>query len=129
MRPLTDGSWLAKASLTGDLLGLTVPILIGMSRHGEGALTTFFALVAIFAASWLVVTWLVGTYRPVSNAGLFVAIVIAIPVGVLIRAVIRGWTMQDIVTVAGVLTLFGAFFIGCARLGVALLARRRGVER
>jgi len=129
MRALTDGSWLARSSLAGDLAGLGVCLLLGMSRHGEGAVTTFFTLAAIFGASWLLVTWLVGTYRPISNTGLLVAIVLAIPLGVLIRALLRDWTRDEILTVAGVLTVFGAFFIGCGRLVVAVLARRRGVEQ
>lgn len=129
MQPLTDGSWLARASLTGDLLALTVPILIGISRHEEGAVTTFLTLTVIFGGSWLLTTWLVGTYRPVSNIGLLVSIVIAIPLAVLIRALLRDWTMHEILTVAGVLCVFGAFFIGCGRLVVSMVARRRGVEQ
>jgi hypothetical protein len=129
MRPLTDGSWLARAALTGDLAGLGLCLVVGLSRHGEGVVTTFLALAAIFGGSWLLTTWLVGTYRPISNIGLLVAIVIAIPLGVLIRAVLRDWTMNEILTVAGVLCVFGAFFIGCGRLVVSLVARRRGVEQ
>jgi len=128
VRPLTDGTWLARTSLAGDLIGLGACLVVGLMRHGEGIVTTFLVLAAIFGCSWLVTTWIVGTYRPVTNLGLLLAIVFAIPLGVLIRAVFRDWTAAEIVTVGGVFLLFSAFFIGCARLAVALLVRRRGVE-
>jgi hypothetical protein len=127
MRSLTDGTWLAKTSLVGDLVALGAVLAIGMSRHGEGALTTFGALVLIFGGSWLVVTWIVGTYRPVSNLGLALALVLAVPLAVLIRSLFRDWTVSETLTVMGVFLLFSAFFIGLARLAVAFLARRRGL--
>lgn len=125
MRPLTDGTSLARASLAGDLVGLACCLLAGLSRHGAGAAGTFLVLAAIFGGAWVLTTWIVGTYRPVSNLGLVLAIMLAIPLAVLVRALLRGWTISETLTVAGVLIVFGTLFIGVARLVVALAFRGR----
>ena len=123
MRPLTDGSRLARSSLIADLVALAVTLAIGVSRHGEDAASTYLALVAIVGTCWIAVTWAVGTYRPVTNLGLALALIIVIPLSVLIRAPFRDWTVGVMATVAGVLLLFSAFFVGLGRLIVALTAR------
>src|SRR6186713_2126479 len=70
MRPMTDGSRFARATLVGDLLGLFAFLVLGLDRHGEDVVARFAALASIFAAAWLVTAWFLGTYRPPTYARL-----------------------------------------------------------
>jgi hypothetical protein len=126
MRSLTDGSRLARAVAVGDVIALLAFLAIGLDRHAENDVQRYLALAAIFVGSWLVMAWLVGAYRPVTNAGLVLTLVLAVPLAVLIRAaIVRAWTMAEIATFAGVALLFCAVFVGAVRAAV-LLARRGG---
>ncbi len=117
MRPMTDGSRVARAALAGDLVGLLAFLVVGLDRHGEDVASRFLALAAIFVASWLVTSWLLGTYRPPTHTRLLLTMVLGIPLGVLARAtLVRAWTASEILTFAGVALLFGALFIGTTRV-------------
>jgi hypothetical protein len=125
MRSLTDGSRLARAVAVGDVIALLVFLAIGLDRHAENDVQRYLALAAIFVGSWLVTAWLVGTYRPVTNTGLVLTLVLAVPLAVLIRAaIVRTWTIGEIATFAGVALLFCAVLIGAVRAAVLLAARR-----
>ena len=116
MRPLTDGSRLARATVASDLIGLIAFLIVGLDRHGEDVVSRFLALAAVFAAAWLVTAWLLGTYRPPTHTRLLLSMVLGIPLAVLVRAtLVRAWTASEIVTFAGVAVVFGALFIGTAR--------------
>lgn len=126
MRPLTDGSRLARLEATGDVVALCGFLVVGLDRHGEDAGARFAALAVIFVGAWLVTAWLVGTYRPPTDAKLALTLAIAVPVAVLVRALlVREWTAVQVITFVGVGLVFCALFVGVMRLAV-LLAFRRG---
>jgi hypothetical protein len=124
MRSMTDGTKLERWFLAGDLAGLVAFLVIGLDRHGEDIATRFAALAAIFISSWLLVAWLLGTYRALSYGRLVLTLLGAIPLAVLVRAAfVQAWTTAEVATFAGVAFVFAMLFIGVARLLVTLLAR------
>jgi hypothetical protein len=124
MRPLTDGTKLARASLVGDLAAILVFLLFGVSSHHEDAVSRFLTLAVIFEGAWVGTAWAIGTYRPLSNARLAANLAIAIPIGVLLRvAVVGSLTAGDILTFAVVALLFASIFVGLARVVVIGLFR------
>lgn len=126
MQPMTDGSGFARATLVGDLVGLTAFLVVGLDRHGENVAARFLALAAIFAAAWLVTAWFLGTYRPPTNARLLLTLVLGIPLGVIVRATfVQAWTAREILTFAAVAILFGSLFVGVARVVTSLWFGRR----
>jgi hypothetical protein len=123
---MTDGSGLARGTLAGDLVGLIVFLVVGLDRHGEDVAARFLALAATFAAAWLVTAWLLGTYRPPTHARLLLTMLLGIPLGVVVRATfVQAWTASEILTFAGVAIVFGALFIGTARVLTSLWFARR----
>ena len=130
MHAMTDGSRLARASVFGDLIGLLVFLAVGLNRHGEDVIGRLLALAAIFIGAWLVTAWLLGTYRPPSNSRLILTLVLAIPLGVVVRAAfVRAWTTQEVVTFAAVAVVFGTLFVGIVRVVTVLAFARKGVDR
>jgi hypothetical protein len=108
------------------VVALLAFLAIGLDRHAENDVQRYLALAAIFVGSWLVTAWLVGAYRPVTNAGLVLTLVLAVPLAVLIRAaIVRTWTVAEIATFTAVALLFCAVFVGAIRAAV-LLTRRGG---
>jgi len=78
-----------------------------------------------FTGSWLVVSWLVGAYRPPTPVGLVVTLLIAIPIGVVLRALwVRSWSLGEVVTFALVALLFATMLIGLGRAISAVLGAR-----
>ena len=126
MRPMTDGTRLARAALIGDLLAIVLFLAVGVDRHNENLRERLLALIAIFVGSWLVTAWSVGTYRPPTYGGMLLTLVLAVPLAVLIRAVVvSAWSSTDILTFAGVALIFVMFFVGIARFVVMLVFGRR----
>jgi hypothetical protein len=124
MRPLLDGTKLARAVLIGDVLALLVFLLFGISSHHEDAVSRFLTLALIFVGAWVGTAWAIGTYRPVSNGRLMANLAIAIPIGVLLRvAVVGSLTAGQILTFAIVALVFASIFVGLARVVVMVLFR------
>jgi len=124
MRPLLDGTKLARATLIGDVAAILVFLLFGVSSHHEDAASRFLTLAVVFVGAWIGTAWAIGTYRPVSNARLAANLAIAIPIGVLLRvAVVGSLTAGEIFTFAIVALLFASIFVGLARLAVIGLFR------
>ena len=83
MRRLTDGSSQARLTLTVDVLALAGFILIGMRSHSDAAAVSIFLRNFVpFTGSWLVVAWLVGTYRPPTPIGIAMSSVVIRPIRV-----------------------------------------------
>ena len=118
MARLTDGTPNARLTLAVDLLAIVVFIVVGMTSHHDDAAARIFLRNFIpFIAAWLATSWAVGTYRPVANGTLITTLVVAIPIGVLLRvAWVRVWDLGDILTFAGVALLFASVFIGVGRM-------------
>ena len=128
---LTDGSAQARLTLVVDLVAIAAFIIVGMNRHSDAeALSIFLRNFVPFSAAWLITAWFVGTYRPLASRSLILTLVIAIPAGVLLRAVwTRSWTASDVVTFMAVALLFASIFVGLGRVLSSLLAPRLFGER
>jgi hypothetical protein len=125
VQPLTDGTRGARVTLLGDLLGLVAFLVVGLNRHGEDVVSRFLALAAIFAVAWIVVALALGTYRDPSPPRVVSQIILAITLAVAVRAAfVRAWTVREVLTFAVVGVIFGAFFVGIARLVTSLILRR-----
>jgi Protein of unknown function (DUF3054) len=124
MRPLLDGTKLARAALIGDVVAILAFLLFGVSSHHQDAVTRFLTLALIFEGAWIGTAWAIGTYRPLSNVRLVANLAIAIPIGVLLRvAVVGSLTAGEILTFAVVALLFASIFVGLARVVVMALFR------
>jgi hypothetical protein len=124
MRPLLDGTKLARASLIGDVAAILVFLAFGIASHHDDAVSRFLTLAVIFEGAWVGTAWAIGTYRPLSNARLAANLAIAIPIGVLLRvAVVGSLTAGQILTFAVVALLFASIFVGVARVVVIGLFR------
>jgi hypothetical protein len=125
MRPLTDGTRLARFAAAGDVIALLAFLVVGLDRHAENASGRFVALAAIFVGSWLVTAWVVGAYRPISNPRLALTLVLAVPLAVLIRAaIVQAWTIGQVALFVAVALLFCALFVGAMRAAILLAFRR-----
>jgi len=124
MRPLLDGTKLARAALICDVVAILVFLAFGVSSHHEDAVSRFLTLAVVFEGAWLGTAWAIGTYRPLSNGRLAANLAIAIPIGVLLRvAVVGSLTAGQIFTFAVVALLFASIFVGLGRLVVIGLFR------
>jgi len=128
---MTDGSSNARLTLAVDVLGIAAFVLIGMRSHSDAAAVSIFLRNFVpFTGSWVVVAWLVGTYRPPTPIGLIATLLIAIPIGVLLRALwVRSWSAGEVLTFALVALVFATMLIGLGRaisavLGAKLFDRR-----
>jgi hypothetical protein len=123
---MTDGSSHARLTLVVDVLALAAFVLIGMRSHSDAAAVSIFLRNFVpFTGSWLVVAWLVGTYRPLTPIGLIATLLIAIPIGVLLRAVwVRSWSAGEVLTFALVALVFATMLIGLGRAISAVLGAR-----
>ena len=123
---MTDGSSHARLMLAVDVLALAGFVLIGMRSHSDAAAVSIFLRNFVpFTASWLVVAWLVGTYRPPTPIGLIATLLIAIPIGVLLRALwVRSWSASEVLTFALVALVFATILIGLGRAISAVLGAR-----
>jgi uncharacterized membrane protein len=126
MRRLTDGSPHARLTLAVDVLAIAGFILIGMRSHSDAAAASIFLRNFVpFTGSWLVVAWLVGTYRPPTPVGLVVTLLIAIPIGVVLHALwVRSWSVGEVLTFALVALIFATMLIGLGRAISAVLGAR-----
>jgi len=123
---MTDGSPHTRLTLAVDVLAIAAFVLIGMRSHSDAAAVSIFLRNLVpFTGAWLVVAWLVGTYRPPTPIGLIATLLIAIPIGVLLRAVwVRSWSAGEVLTFALVALVFATMLIGLGRAISAVLGAR-----
>jgi hypothetical protein len=126
MRRMTDGTSSARLTLFVDVLAIAAFVLIGMRSHSDAAAVSIFLRNFVpFTGSWLVVAWLVGTYRPPTPTGLIATLLIAIPIGVLLRALwVRSWSAGEVLTFVLVALVFATMLIGLGRAISAVLGAR-----
>ena len=123
---MTDGSPHTRLTLAVDVLAIAAFVLIGMRSHSDAAAVSIFLRNFVpFTGAWLVVAWLVGTYRPPTPIGLIATLLIAIPIGVLLRAVwVRSWSAGEVLTFALVALVIATMLIGLGRAISAVLGAR-----
>jgi hypothetical protein len=123
---LTDGTSAARLTLALDLVALAVFVIAGIRSHRTAsALEVFLRNALPLGGAWLVASLVLGTYRPPSLARLLLTWLVAIPVGVLVRA---WWTGSpdgtDVLVFGGVAMAFTLAFLGAGRLVAAAIAPR-----
>jgi hypothetical protein len=131
MPHLTDGTPQARLTLGIDIGAIATFIFVGMDAHSDAAAVSIFLRNFVpFTTAWLVTAWFVRAYRPPAPRPLLLTLVIAIPAGVLLRAVwTRSWTASDVVTFMAVGLVFASIFIGLGRVISGLLGARLFGER
>jgi hypothetical protein len=131
----TDGTSAARRTLAIDVLALVLFVVAGMRSHRTASQLEIFARnVVPIGGSWLVISAVVGTYRP--GAGrtpslkrLLLTWVIAVPIGVLLRSWWTGSPDGDDLFVFGVVAMaFTLAFVAAGRLAATLLAARARPE-
>jgi hypothetical protein len=122
---MTDGTARARLTLGVDLIAFALFIAVGMRSHHEGAAFEIFARNAIpIGGVWLVAGYAFGAYRPPSHAGLVKTLLVALPVGALLRTAWVGSPQGvRILLFAGVALLFSGLFLGTGRVLVSLATR------
>ena len=122
----TDGSRFARTAFACDLLALPMFVVAGMTSHGTGSALAIFLRTAVpVVLAWLLVSRFLRTYRPPAFTSLFATWAIAVPLGLVVRMVIRGSSLgdDDVWMFLGVAMAFTLLFLGVAR-GVALAIAR-----
>jgi hypothetical protein len=128
---LTDATTAARLTLALDLLALALFVVAGMRSHRTASQLEIFARNAVpIGGAWLVVSAVLGTYRPglgrtPSLKRLLLTWVIAIPAGVLLRL----WWIgspdgDDLVVFGAVAMAFTLAFLAGGRLAANLLTSR-----
>jgi hypothetical protein len=127
MQPVrwTDGTRFSRTAFVCDLIALPMFVVAGMGSHATGSELAVFLRTAVpVVLAWLLVSRFLGTYRPPAFTSLFATWAIAIPLGLVVRALIRGSLGGDDFWVfLGVAMAFTLLFLGVAR-GVALALAR-----
>lgn len=123
---LTDGTRRARLTLVLDLVAIVAFVLAGMRSHRSGDLFVVFARTAVpVLMAWIGCAFWFRTYRPPTHAALVKTILVAAPVGILVRTALvgspEGWR---IVTFLAVAFLFLSLFVGSARVVASLVGRR-----
>jgi hypothetical protein len=123
---LTDGTSTARLTLAVDLAALALFVVAGMRTHRTGSQLEIFLRNAVpIGGSWLVVSALLRTYRPVSLPRMVLTWLLALPAAVAIRT---AWTgsadIEDVATFVGVAMAFTMLFLAAGRLASAVVSGR-----
>jgi glycopeptide antibiotics resistance protein len=123
---LTDGTRRARLTFVLDLVAIVAFVLVGMRSHRSGnAVLVFARTAAPVLVAWIVCAFWFRTYRPPTQAALVKTILVAVPLGILVRTAVvgspEGWR---VLTFLGVALLFLALFVGTARVIASLVGRR-----
>jgi hypothetical protein len=126
----TDGTRRARIAFAFDLLAIVAFVVLGMREHRSGSTVVVFARTAVpVMVAWLACGVAFRTYRPPSPRSLVKTILVAVPVGILVRTAIvgspKGW---GILTFLGVALAFLSLLVGTARIAASLLSRRFEAE-
>jgi Protein of unknown function (DUF3054) len=125
MARLTDGSVGARVALATDLVALGAFVLVGVRSHHETATSTVFLRTAIpFVGAWLAVAALVRTYRHPTVGHLVKTWSIAVPVGVILRALWVGSEGTRVLVFLVVAMAFTLLFLLAGRLLARVVTAR-----
>lgn len=130
MARLSGGSVGARVALATDLAALGAFVLVGVRSHHEAATSTVFLRTAIpLGGAWLTVAALVRTYRHPTIRRLVRTWSIAVPVGVILRALWVGSEGPRVLVFLVVAMAFTLLFLLAgrvlARVVTVRLRRRR----
>ncbi len=127
---LTDGSTRARSALVADLAALLVFVLVGLRSHHEAAMAAAFARTAIpFVGAWLVASAIIRTYRPARLVRLVKTWAIAVPAGVVLRAIWVGSEGSKVVEFLFVAMAFTLLFLLAGRLLARSVVSRSRSQR
>ena len=129
-RPVARPSPRAAAAV--DAVALVSFVVVGVIRHGDPALAEIARTGVPLLAAWFLVALLVGTYRRVGWVTMIVSWLVAVPLGLIGRSLIRGgpWG-QGLLEFGAIAMAFTLLFLIAGRallLGVSM-ARRPAVPR
>lgn len=81
----------ARAAAIVDVVALVAFVLVGAAQHGEGlALGALVRTGLPLLGAWVLVASALGTYRRLGWASLVLTWGVAVPLGLLVRSVVRG---------------------------------------
>lgn len=116
----------APALAVGDAAAIVLFAVIGLANHREGITVAGLARnVLPILGAWVVVAPIVGTYRNPSFRSMLATWIIAVPIGVVIRAIALQREADGSQVVFGVITLVTTGLLLLAWRGIAALATRR----
>lgn len=117
--------------MLSDTLALLAFVLVGNARH-----TTGFTIAEIgktfvpLLAAWFFLAWVFGAYRRAGWWTLGLTWITAIPLGAVLRSLVRGGPWDaDLFVFAGVALVFSLLFLVAGRLVLRLLGFPRGSAR
>jgi Protein of unknown function (DUF3054) len=130
MARFTDGSVRARVVLATDLLALAVFVLVGARSHHEHAASTVFLRTAVpLGGAWLVVAAFLRTYRRPTIARLVKTWAIAVPAGVVLRALWLGSEGSRVLVFLFVAMVFTLLFLLAGRVLARFVVSRRRRRR
>lgn len=116
----------AWALAAGDAAAIALFAVIGLANHKEGITASGLARnVLPILGAWVVVAPIMGTYRNPSPRSMLMTWIIAVPVGVAIRAIVLHREADGSQVVFGIITLITTGLLLLGWRGVAALATRR----
>jgi hypothetical protein len=107
-----------RAAALVDGLALVAFVVVGVIQHDGGSFLRGFARTGIpLLASWYLVALVVGTYRRPGWATLLSTWAIAVPIGLVLRSIVRGgpW-VEGLLVFGGVALAFTLAFVLAGRL-------------
>jgi hypothetical protein len=121
-----------RAAAAIDAVALVAFVVVGVIRHGDPALAGIVRTGVPLLVAWFLVALLVGTYRRVGWGTMLVTWLIAVPLGLVVRSVIRGGPWGEGLLEFGAVAMgFTLLFLVVDRALVlaASLVRRPAVPR
>jgi hypothetical protein len=130
MARFTDGSVRARTAVATDLVALSLFVLVGVRSHHEAARSAVFLRTAVpLGGAWVAVSALVRTYLRPTIARLVKTWSIAVPVGVVLRAIWVGSKGTRLLVFLFVAMAFTLLFLLVGRVLARAVATRRRWRR
>ena len=118
----TATRWLA----IGDAAAIVLFVIVGLTNHDEGVTLSGIARTALpILAAWFAVSYFTKTYVRPGLRTLLATLVIAVPIGVAIRAIALHRAADDSQVTFGIVAMIATLVFLLAWRGLAALAVRR----